>query len=90
VIATGETHSVRELAECAFAHVGLDWQDHVRVDDSLRRGKAELHDLVGDASKARERLGWSPEVDFDGLVQLLVDADVERLRAQLEPSLADG
>jgi GDPmannose 4,6-dehydratase len=56
----------------------------------LRRGKAELHDLVGDASKARERLGWSPEVDFEGLVQLLVDADVARLRAQLEPSLADG
>ena len=90
VIATGETHSVRELAECAFAHVGLDWRDHVRVDDSLRRGKAELHDLVGDASKARERLGWTPQVDFEGLVQLLVDADVARLRARLEPSLADG
>jgi GDPmannose 4,6-dehydratase len=89
VIATGETHSVRELAERAFAHVGLDWAEHVRVDDTLLRGKAELHDLVGDASKARERLGWRPEVDFDGLVQLLVDADVARLRAQLEPSLAD-
>jgi GDPmannose 4,6-dehydratase len=89
VIATGETHSVRELAECAFSHVGLDWEDHVRVDESLLRGKAELHDLVGDASKARERLGWRPEVDFEGLVQLLVDADVARLRAQLQPSLAD-
>jgi GDPmannose 4,6-dehydratase len=89
VIATGETHSVRELAERAFAHVGLDWAEHVRVDDTLLRGKAELHDLVGDASKAREQLGWRPEVDFDGLVQLLVDADVARLRAQLEPSLAD-
>ena len=90
VIATGETHSVRELAECAFSHVGLDWREHVRVDDSLRRGKAELYDLVGDASRARERLGWRPEVDFEGLVQLLVDADVARLRSQLEPSLADG
>jgi GDPmannose 4,6-dehydratase len=90
VIATGEAHSVRELAERAFAHVGLDWEEHVRVDESLLRGKAELHDLVGDASKARERLGWRPEVDFDGLVQLLVDADVARLRAQLQPSLADG
>jgi GDPmannose 4,6-dehydratase len=88
VIATGETHSVRELAECAFAHVGLDWQDHVKVDETLIRGKAELHDLVGDPSKARERLGWSPEIDFEGLVHLLVDADVTRLRAQLEPSTA--
>ena len=60
------------------------------MDDTLLRGKAELHDLVGDASKARDRLGWSPQVDFEGLVQLLVDADVARLRAQLEPSLADG
>jgi GDPmannose 4,6-dehydratase len=88
VIATGETHSVRELAECAFAHVGLDWQDHVKVDETLIRGKAELHDLVGDPSKARERLGWSPEIDFEGLVHLLVDADVARMRAQLEPSTA--
>jgi GDPmannose 4,6-dehydratase len=89
VIATGETHSVRELAECAFNHVGLDWEDYVRVDDALVRGKAELHDLVGDASKARERLGWRPEVDFEALVHLLVDADVARLRSQLQPSLAD-
>ena len=56
------------------------------MDDTLIRGKAELHDIVGDASKARERLGWSPRVDFEGLVQLLVDADVERLRSRLEPS----
>jgi GDPmannose 4,6-dehydratase len=89
VIATGETRSVRELAACAFAHVGLDWEEYVRVDDSLIRGKAELHDLVGDASKAREKLGWTPKIDFEGLVQLLVDADLERLRPQLEPSLAD-
>ena len=64
----------------------------MRVDDTLIRGKAELHDIVGDASKARERLGWSPRVDFEGLVQLLVDADVERLRSRLEPveTLADA
>jgi GDPmannose 4,6-dehydratase len=92
VIATGESHSVRDLAATAFAHVGLDWEDHVTVDDALLRGKAELHDLVGDPAKARERLGWSPTIDFEGLVHLLVDADLERLRAQLEPadSLADG
>lgn len=86
VIASGESHSVRELATCAFARVDLDWEDHVRVDDSLLRGKAELYDLVGDASKAREQLAWSPTTDFEGLVHLLVDADVERLRATLEPA----
>jgi GDPmannose 4,6-dehydratase len=92
VIASGESHSVGELAACAFAHVGLDWEQHVRVDDALKRGKAELHDLVGDASKARERLGWGPTLDFDGLVHLLVDADLARMRAKLEPteSLVDG
>ena len=92
VIATGESHSVRDLAATAFTHVGLDWEDHVRVDQSLLRGKAELHDLVGDPARARERLGWSPTIDFESLVHLLVDADLERLRAQLEPvdSLADG
>jgi GDPmannose 4,6-dehydratase len=91
VIASGESNSVRELAECAFARVGLDWEEHVRVDDALVRGPAELHDLVGDSSKARTRLGWAPTLDFEGLVHLLVDADVERLRATLEPaeSLSD-
>jgi GDPmannose 4,6-dehydratase len=74
VVATGELHSVRELVEVAFAHVGLDWRDHVRADDSLKRGQAELHHLVGDAWKARERLGWKPTVTFGELVALLVDA----------------
>ena len=83
VIASGVTHSVRDLVECAFEHVGLDWREHVEVDDSLRRGKAELHNLVGDPTKARERLGWEPSVDFRGLVHLLVDADLQRLRATL-------
>jgi GDPmannose 4,6-dehydratase len=86
VIASGESHSVLDLVECAFGRVALDWQDHVRIDESLVRGKAELYDLVGDPSRARERLGWSPTVDFDELVHLLVDADLERLRAELEPT----
>jgi GDPmannose 4,6-dehydratase len=86
VIASGASHSVRELVERAFAHVGLAWQDHVRIDESLVRGKAELYDLVGDPSRAQDRLGWSPTVDFDELVHLLVDADLDRLRAELEPT----
>jgi GDPmannose 4,6-dehydratase len=80
VIATGVLHSVQELVELAFGHVGLDWQEYVHIDESLRRGSAELHDLAGNASKARARLGWSPTVEFAGLVRLLVDADLERLR----------
>jgi GDPmannose 4,6-dehydratase len=78
VIASGELRSVRDLVERAFACVDLDWRDYVRTDESLVRGKAELHDLVGDASRARERLEWQPVVDFGELVRLLVDADVSR------------
>jgi GDPmannose 4,6-dehydratase len=74
VVATGELHSVGELVETAFAHVGIDWREHVRVDDALKRGQAELHHLVGDASRARDRLGWKPTVAFEELVALLVDA----------------
>jgi GDPmannose 4,6-dehydratase len=80
VVASGESHSVREFAQCAFAHVGLDWQKHVRVDPALQRGAAELHRLIGDASHARDRLDWRPELGFEQLVHLLVDADLERLR----------
>jgi GDPmannose 4,6-dehydratase len=83
VIASGESHSVQELVELAFAHAGLDWREHVRVDASLVRGRAELHDLVGDPTRARERLGWSPEVSFPELVKLLVDADVARVRVRV-------
>jgi GDPmannose 4,6-dehydratase len=79
VIATGELRSVRELTETAFSHVGLDWAEHVRVDDSLKRGRAELHHLVGDASKARAELGWRPSIGFEELVRLLVDAARARL-----------
>jgi GDPmannose 4,6-dehydratase len=65
--------------QCAFEHVGLDWREHVHIDESLKRGKAELHDLVGDPTKARERLGWTPEVSFDELVRMLVDAELDKL-----------
>jgi GDPmannose 4,6-dehydratase len=82
VVATGESHSVQDLVERAFAHVGLEWRDYVRSDPALRRGTAELHHLVGDPSRSRERLGWRPSVDFDGLVALLVDAELERLGPQ--------
>jgi GDPmannose 4,6-dehydratase len=81
VVATGESHSVRDLVEAAFAHVRLDWREHVRIDPVLQRGSAELHRLVGDPSRARSRLGWRPQVDFARLVHLLVDADLSRLRA---------
>jgi GDPmannose 4,6-dehydratase len=72
VIATGEAHSVEELVAAAFAHAGLDWREHVRVDESLVRPDDTL--IVGDASKARRVLGWRPTVGFDELVRLLVDA----------------
>ena len=83
VIASGTTHSVRDLVERAFRRVDLDWREHVVVDESLMRGREELFDLVGDASRASERLGWTPELDFPMLVDTLVDADFARLEAQL-------
>jgi len=79
VVATGVSRSVEELVACAFDAVALDWREHVTSDESLYRGTAELHDLVGDASKARRVLGWKPEVGFEELVALMVAADVERL-----------
>ena len=83
VVATGEDHSVRELVQIAFAHVGLDWEKHVRVDPALQRGRAELHRLVGSPARARKRLGWEPKLDFTDLVHLLVDTDLARLRAEV-------
>jgi GDPmannose 4,6-dehydratase len=85
VVASGIGHSVQELVECAFEHVGLDWRSHVRSDRALQRGKAELHDLVGDASRARDRLGWSPSLGFEELVRVLVDAELERLAQPSSP-----
>jgi GDPmannose 4,6-dehydratase len=90
VIATGESHSVRELVEVAFAHAGLDWQEHVRLDPRFLR-PAEVDHLVGDSSKARKALGWKPEVDFTGLVRMMVDADLERLtRAPTSPASVES
>jgi GDPmannose 4,6-dehydratase len=80
VVATGETHSVREFCELAFARVGLDWKRYVVVDESLLR-PAEVEFLCGDASRARRELGWSPRLDFKGLVECMVDADVAALTA---------
>lgn len=84
VVATGESHSVEELVASAFEVVGLRWQDHVRSDPHLSRGAAELHDLVGDATKARALLGWAPAVSFEELVRLLVEADLRRLQEASE------
>ncbi len=79
VIATGESHSVRELLEEAFGHLGLDWREHVEIDPRYYR-PAEVDLLIGDASKARQKLGWQPKVGFKELVRIMVDADLEDLR----------
>jgi GDPmannose 4,6-dehydratase len=81
VIGTGQTHSVRELVEAAFGHVGLDWRKHVTTDPKYMR-PAEVDLLQADPSKARKELGWSPKVGFSELVALMVDADLERLRGR--------
>lgn len=80
VIATGETHSVGELAELGFSYVGLNWKDYVIVDKRFYR-PAEVHRLVGDASKARKKLGWEPEVCFKELIERMVEADLRQLKA---------
>jgi len=80
VVATGVDHSVRDLLEIAFGHVGLDYRDHVTTDQSLYR-PAEVEHLRGDASRAREELGWTPTVDFARLIAMMVDADLERHRS---------
>jgi GDPmannose 4,6-dehydratase len=84
VISTGITHSVRELVETAFAHAGLDWNKHVKLDPKLIR-PAEVEQLIGDNTKARKALGWAPKVDFTGLVKMMVDADIARVAAEARP-----
>jgi GDPmannose 4,6-dehydratase len=79
VIATGETHSVREFLEAAFAHAGLDWKKHMEIDQRYFR-PAEVDLLIGDSSKAKRQLGWEPKTKFADLVKLMVDADIELLR----------
>jgi GDPmannose 4,6-dehydratase len=85
VIATGETHSVRELCEVAFGHVGLDWEEHVVQDERFMR-PAEVDLLVGDASKAGKVLGWEPKVTFRELIEMMVEADLEALKRENETS----
>jgi GDPmannose 4,6-dehydratase len=79
VLATGETHSVRELLEAAFAAVDLDWEEYVGIDPKLIR-PAEVEFLCGNATKAREKLGWEPEVGFEELIQMMVEADLEAVK----------
>lgn len=85
VVATGVKHSVRQFAELAFAHVGLNWQDHVETDPALLR-PADVNTLCGDATKATEQLGWKPTVSFEQLVTMMVDADL----ARVEKEIRDG
>jgi GDPmannose 4,6-dehydratase len=79
VIGTGEMHSVRELCQIAFSHVGLNYEDHVKVDPAFLR-PAEVDHLLADASKAKRVLGWKPSVSFNELIEMMVDADLERLK----------
>ena len=81
VIATGETHSVREFLDATFRHVNLDWEKHVEIDPRYFR-PTEVDLLIGDASKAREQLDWEPRIKFEELAQLMVDADIRRLEDQ--------
>ena len=80
VIASGTSHSVQHLVEVAFGHAGLEWQKYVKTDPALLR-PAEVDHLVGDASKAKRVLGWQPKVDFEALIQMMVDEDIKRLSA---------
>ena len=79
VIATGKCWTVRELVELAFVHAGLDWRDHVVVDQKLLR-PADIDQLVGDASKARKTLGWRPKVSFPELIKMMMDADTKKVK----------
>jgi GDPmannose 4,6-dehydratase len=81
VLATNETHTVREFVELAFAHVGLDWKEHVRYDKRYER-PAEVDLLIGNPAKAKQKLGWEPKVRFEELVQIMVDADLEETKQQ--------
>jgi len=81
VVASGVAHSVRQLLEVAFGHLGMDYRDYVETDAALLR-PAEVYHLLGDSSKARQELGWKPRVSFDGLVKMMVDEDLARLAAR--------
>ncbi len=81
VIATGETHSVREFIEMAFSYVGLNWKNFVVIDEKLYR-PAEVYELRGDYSKAKRNLGWQPKVSFEELVKMMVDADLNLIKSK--------
>jgi GDPmannose 4,6-dehydratase len=83
VISTGEKHSVREFAELAFNRVGLDWEKYVEIDPRFYR-PADVHTLCGDCSKAQKELGWEPEVSFEQLVHMMIDADLQRVEKELK------
>ncbi|CAN7690375.1 GDP-mannose 4,6-dehydratase [Paenibacillus sp. LjRoot153] len=83
VISTGETHTVRRLLEIAFSYVGLNYEDHVVIDPKFAR-PAEVDLLLGDCKKAKDKLGWELEVTFEGLVKMMVDADIKRVKAEME------
>jgi GDPmannose 4,6-dehydratase len=83
VVGTGVQHSVRDLVELAFESIDLDWNQYVKQDASLQR-PAEVETLVADASLARQELGWEPKVDFESLIRMMIDADLERLRSDSE------
>lgn len=85
VVATGQTHSVRDFCERAFARLDLDYRDFVEIDKRYYR-PSEAGLFLGDASKAREKFGWKPQIEFDGLVAMMVDADLELSRQEIEPS----
>jgi GDPmannose 4,6-dehydratase len=87
VIATGISHSVKDLVEVAFGHAGLEWQQYVRVDPGLLR-PAEVDHLIGDASKAKRVLGWQPDVTFEALIQMMVDEDIKRLSSRPDAAAA--
>ena len=88
VVATGETHTVEKLVDIAFSHVGLDWREYVTLDERFIR-PAEVDLLIGDRSKAEAGLGWTPTVDFDELVRMMVDADMDRV-ARMRQAAAAG
>jgi GDPmannose 4,6-dehydratase len=81
VVASGVAHSVRQLLEIAFGHLGMDYRDHVEIDPALLR-PAEVYHLLGDSTRARQELGWKPKVGFDSLVKMMVDEDLARLEAK--------
>jgi GDPmannose 4,6-dehydratase len=82
VIATGQTHTIRELLDVAFGHVGLDWHNYVGVDKKYFR-PTEVDVLLGDASKAKRVLGWEPKIRFKELIEEMVDADIREAQSEL-------